>query len=164
MPESKSSENELSSIRRELLFRIGIQNLLLIAAVLLFFGMACCLVMKPQQLPLIAILHATISIALLAQWCHHGVRTMQIKKFILLTETARKDITWEEWLPKNRPRSWLGSRWAISTKGVFLGLQVMMLLPLTVEEPLTFWDHPYVIITLVILGVSTWLLLTNPKE
>ena len=164
MPESKSSENELTSIRRELLFRIGIQNLLLIVAVLLFFGMAYCLVMKPQQHGLIAILHATISIALLAQWCHHGVRTMQIKKFILLVETTRNDSTWETWLPKNRPRSWLGSRWAISTKGVFLGLQIMMLLPLIIEEPLTFWRHPYVIITLLIFGASTWLLLTNPKE
>ncbi|MFN7225584.1 MAG: hypothetical protein ACK4MS_16370, partial [Paracoccaceae bacterium] len=60
------------------------------------------------------------------------------------------------------PRSLLGSRWMISTKGVFLGLQLAMIVLAWRMAPVA--DGIFVSFAAVLLLASAGFLLTNPKE
>lgn len=151
----------LAPIRTELLLRIVLQNLTLLIAAAGFAGLAALLVGLAAQAWPICSAYAALSLALLVQWCHHGVRTMQIKQYITLQEQA--DLTsWEGWLPANRPDRLLGTRWLISTKGVFLGLQLAMAILAARLSPQTFDFFTAVCAGIFVASVA--LLVTNPKE
>lgn len=85
----------------------------------------------------------------------------QIKEYLLTVDSNHTD-GWERWLPVNRPRTLLGSRWMISTKGVFLGLQLAMIGLAWQITPVS--DGVFVFVTAVLLLASAGILLTNPKE
>jgi hypothetical protein len=91
----------------ELLLRILLQNLLLIMAIAAFAGFAALGLIRPGVLWQAAAAHAVVSGALVLCWCHHGVRTMQLKAFILGLE-GHAD-SWEVWLPASRPVRLLGT-------------------------------------------------------
>ena len=65
--------DELNGIRNELLIRITLQNLILLLAVLTFAIVGCVSVFQSIQRPMIVFLHACVSLALAAQWCHHSL-------------------------------------------------------------------------------------------
>ncbi|WP_210530366.1 hypothetical protein [Rubellimicrobium arenae] len=144
-----------------MLVRIVLQNLLLVGAVAMFTGLAIVGLVRPGSAWITASIHAVASGALLLQWCHHGVRTMQIKNFVVEQEAGQPG-TWETWLPAHRPERLLGTRWLISTKGVFLGLQVAMMGLATALSGMT--DHAAMIFCMVAFAGSLGLLFTNPKE
>jgi hypothetical protein len=152
---------DLWSIRIELLVRIAIQNLTLLTAVATFIYLMGNPMIHGANLWTIATVYGIASFALALQWCHSGVRTMQIKKYILLVENGKQD-TWERWLPVNRPLSFLGTRWVISTKGVFLGLQMASGVIAAITSPAS--DPFWIIGWGTALLTSAWFLFSNPKE
>lgn len=147
---------------RELALRILLQNLLLILSPVLFTAFAIVTFALPEKAWSAAAAHGAVSLGLALQWCHHGIRTKQIKEYLLRIDGEEKGGSWERWLSANRPNTLLGSRWMISTKGVFLGLQVAMIgLALqTSAAP----DGLLIACTLILLLASAGFLLTNPKE
>lgn len=152
---------EIRSLRSELLLRVCLQNALLLLSVLLFSGMVVVALVSPHVALSTAVAFAVATLALALVWCHHGVRTMQIKQYLLL---QRDDVapSWERWLPQNRPRRLLGTRWLVSTKGVLLGLQAAAwVLAASVSR-----DESSLLlaVTLVLLVSTAGFLFTNPKE
>jgi hypothetical protein len=159
-PVSNVEAYELQSLRQELLLRIALQNLLLILAVALFAAIAAVGIAVPSGLwHCAAVLNCAV-FALALQWCHHGIRTAQIKQYLMLAD--RNLSGWERWLPANRPARLLGSRWMISTKGVFLGLGAAMIGMASWLTPAAGWVLPATAFMLWI--ASAGFLLTNPKE
>lgn len=160
--------DEAAALRRELLLRIGLQNALLILSLAIFTAFAILVLLRPEAGWIAAAGHAAAGLGAALQWCHHGIRTKQIKAYLLVIEADTPDghpasqQGWEHWLPTHRPKTLLGSRWLISTKGSFIGLQLAMI-------GLALWVSPAVdpIPALVALGlmiVAAGFLLTNPKE
>ncbi|MFN7225544.1 MAG: hypothetical protein ACK4MS_16160 [Paracoccaceae bacterium] len=148
-------------LRRELALRILLQNLLLILSLALFTAFAILALTLPETAWAAAAAQGAVSLGAALQWCHHGIRTRQIKQYLLTIDDGQSD-GWERWLPANRPRSLLGSRWMISTKGVFLGLQLAMIGLAWRTAPVA--DGVFVSAAAVFLLVSAGFLLTNPKE
>jgi hypothetical protein len=154
------SSHEALSLRRELESRILFQNTLLIVSVGAFALFSAVAALASEAAWPMAVALNTVILAAALQWCHHGVRTMQIKRYLLLINPDEKG--WEHWLPANRPRTLLGSRWMISTKGVFLGLGLVQLGLAALLAP--------AFLLLPALGAAgLWLatagfLFTNPKE
>lgn len=152
--------DDIAPQKTELLVRIAIQNLTLLMAVAVFAGLGMAGVAWAKSAWVVACVHAVVSGALL-QWCHNGVRTMQLKAFLLERE-GRQPSDWEVWLPSHRPERLLETRWFISTKGVFLGLQVAMAgLAVATVGIRPLWASAACAIALLF---SAGLLLTNPKE
>jgi hypothetical protein len=154
------SSYEASSLRRELGFRILLQNTLLIVSVGVFAAFAAIAALAPGVAWPLALAHNSAILAAALQWCHHGVRTMQIKQYLLLIDPNEKG--WERWLPANRPKTLLGSRWMISTKGVFLGLGLAMV-------GFAAGLAPAFMLLPALIAAGLWLvtagfLFTNPKE
>lgn len=154
------SSYEASSLRRELAFRILLQNALLILSVGLFITFSAVAALVPGAAWPLAAAHNSAILASALQWCHHGVRTMQIKQYLLLVDPDEKG--WEQWLPANRPRTLLGSRWMISTKGVFLGLGLA-------NTALAALLAPRFMLLPALVSGGLWVatagfLFTNPKE
>ncbi|MFN7222728.1 MAG: hypothetical protein ACK4MS_01755 [Paracoccaceae bacterium] len=148
-------------LRRELALRILLQNLLLILSLAPFTAFALLALARPEAAWGAAAGQGAAGLGVALQWCHHGIRTKQIKDYLLTIDSAQAD-GWERWLPANRPRTLLGSRWMISTKGVFLGLQLAMIVLAfrMASEP----DIFFISVAAVLLLVSAGFLLTNPKE
>ncbi len=155
--------DELRALRSELLTRILLQNLLIVLSV---FAFAILVTLgffnDTMQWPLCA-MHAVASLAFSLQWCHHGVRTMQIKQYILTHEPPTSH-SWENWLPINRPKRWLGTRWLVSTKGVFLGTQLAAILFAASNAKWTRNDWFFPLISIALLLLTAGFLFTNPKE
>lgn len=148
-------------LRRELALRILLQNLLLILSLALFGAFAILALAQPEAAWGAAAAHGAASFGAALQWCHHGIRTKQIKEYLVTIDTSHTD-GWERWLPANRPRTLLGSRWMISTKGVFLGLQLAMIgLTLRIAA---VPDGFLIFVSVILLLASAGFLLTNPKE
>jgi hypothetical protein len=150
----------MDSLRRELLLRVTLQNTLLMVSVALFTAFAVAIAALPRAAWLLASAQNAAILGAALQWCHHGVRTAQIKQY--LTRLHPSQSSWEVWLPAHRPPTLLGSRWMISTKGVFLGLGLASIS----LAALTALD---VQLTLAVLAMALWaatagFLLTNPKE
>lgn len=148
-------------LRRELALRILLQNLLLILSLTLFTAFAILALARPEAAWGAAVAQGAATLGATLQWCHHGIRTKQIKEFLLTLDSGHAD-GWENWLPANRPRTLLGSRWMISTKGVFLGVQFAMIGLAWRMAPIL--DGFLISVTAVLLLASTGFLLTNPKE
>lgn len=153
--------NDLAPQKAELLIRILVQNLTLLLAVAAFAGLSLATLGWPASAWVVACVHALVSGALVLQWCHNGVRTMQLKTF-LLEQEGREPANWEVWLPAHRPDRLLGTRWFVSTKGVFLGTQVAMAgLAAVMAGVRPLWASAACALAFI---VSATLLLTNPKE
>lgn len=158
--EIASRSAELTSLRRELLVRIVFQNALLLISVVIFLFVAWLSFAHQDQAWTIAFAHGVTVLAMVLQWCHHGVRTKQIKEYLL--SIYSEEHGWERWLPAHRPNTLLGSRWLVSTKGVFLGLGLAsMLLAELLDAPRDTFP--------LVLALGLWLasalfLFTNPKE
>lgn len=157
-----AARDDAKVLRRELALRILLQNLLLILALLLFAALAVLALVRPEIAALAAAVQGVTGFGLALIWCHHGIRTQQITQFLLRDDAAAPRQDWENWLRANRPQTLLGSRWLISTKGVFIGLQTGALL-------LAWWlsdgsDMAPLALAGVLLLASAGFLLTNPKE
>lgn len=153
------ARDELHMLRQELWLRIALQNLLLILAVALFAVAAMLAIGLPQSAGPIGLAQNLATGMLAVQWCHHGVRTMQIKTYIVAAERSRA-VTWESWLPAHRPKRLLGTRWMISTKGVFL--VAMAAMPALAAGSAT--SVPWLAAMAVATACIAILLFTNPKE
>lgn len=142
--------------------RIMLQNLLLQGVTLVFALLALAAALRPDVSSLVGLIFQGVMLAAALQWCHHGVRTAQIKAFLLESDPDAQQGGWETWLPQNRPDSLLGSRWLVSTKGVFLGLGAMMLfLDTAFLAPVRPWPF---LAALVLWAIAAVALFTNPKE
>lgn len=158
--ETATTRYEAASLRQELLLRILLQNTLLILSVAVFAAFFVVVAVAPATAWPLAAAYNTAIFAAALQWCHHGVRTKQIKQYLLLIDPAEEG--WERWLPANRPKRLLGTRWMISTKGVFLGLGLASMGLAAVLAP-TFMLLPTAVAAALWLA-SAGFLLTNPKE
>lgn len=154
------STYELSSLRNELLLRIALQNVLLILTTGLFCGIAAVCLVAPFHAWLFAVTLNCAVLALALQWCHHGIRTAQIKRYLVLADTEPSG--WEHWLPVNRPSRLLGTRWIISTEGVFLGLGGAIVCLAAWLDPSPGWVLP--LGSSVLWCATEGFLFTNPKE
>lgn len=159
---SLEAAEDRTVLRRELALRILLQNLLLILSLAIFTGFAIFSMTTPQSVWATASMHGAAGLAAALQWCHHGIRTKQIKDYLLSMDGGDGSNGWENWLPANRPNKLLGSLWMVSTKGVFIGLQLAMIL-------LAIWISPsadglFMTVSLVMVGATTFFLITNPKE
>ena len=148
------------ALRRELALRILLQNGLLVISLILFAAFSITILSIPESAWLAVYAHGAVGLGAALQWCHHGIRTKQIKEYLLEIDDG-SEIGWERWLPAHRPQTLLGSRWLISTKGVFLGLQIAMIL-------LGWVTHAKSLVGLsigvIFLLTTAAFLLTNPKE
>lgn len=151
--------SEAHALRNELALRIILQNILMIASLGFFSVFATVAILEPRAAWLCAASHGVVTLATALQWCHHGIRTKQIKVFLLASDTAAE---WERWLPANRPQTLLGSRWLVSTKGGLLGLGLATCVLATLQS----WPPPPVPAGAAIglLLASAGFLFTNPKE
>lgn len=151
---------EMASLRTEILLRVMLQNALLMLSVTLFAVFAVAIAAMPRAAWILASAQNAAILGMALQWCHHGVRTAQIKTY--LTRLHPSPSSWEAWLPAHRPTTLLGSRWLISTKGVFLGLGFASVVLAARVAPGMQW-------ALAVLATGLWtasagFLLTNPKE
>jgi len=159
---SPDAAEDRAVLRRELALRILLQNLLLILSLAVFSGFAIFAMTVPQGAWAAASMHGAAGLAAALQWCHHGIRTKQIKDYLLSMDGGAGSNGWENWLAANRPKTLLGSRWMISTKVVFIGLQFAMMV-------LAVWISPsadgfFMTVSVVMVGATTVFLITNPKE
>lgn len=153
---------EASSLRQELVLRILLQNVLLVVSLVFFCWFATVVLVFPSAAWPVTFAHSCVSLGAALQWCHHGVRTKQLKNYLQLLAEKDGGAGWEQWLPAHRPSSFLGSRWMVSTKGVFLGLQLAMIL--LSEMAATNWFSLPAFGSVAVLLSSAGFLLTNPKE
>lgn len=93
-------------LRRELALRILLQNLLLILSLALFTTFALLALSRPEAACGAAAAQGAASLGAVLQWCHHGIRTKQIKEYLLTIDSNNTD-GWERWLPANRPSTLL---------------------------------------------------------
>ncbi len=116
---------ELASLRSEIVTRVVFQNVLLCLC-------WCALGAIPAAAwfggrPEILVLYSVLAVSAVAMWAHHGARTAQIRFYLQSSiETGPHGAGWEHALAAMRFRSLLGSRWVVSTKGFFLGSQVLV--------------------------------------
>ncbi|MGP6085766.1 hypothetical protein [Antarctobacter jejuensis] len=164
MVESATSiaSSDVPVLRRELALRILLQNLLLIVSLPVFTAFAAVSLALPGMVWAAAAVHGAVGLGAALQWCHHGIRTKQIKDYLLTIDSGDGGSGWEGWLPANRPRRLLGARWMISTKGVFLGLQLAMIILAAFIAPVV--DGWMAAFSALLLLASAAFLLTNPKE
>jgi hypothetical protein len=118
---------EIQYLHRELLLRMWIQNLILILLMLVFPASVFLMATAGQNEELVALGYVVACGMGALYWIHNAARTEQIKLYLLKWEARRPaGAGWESWLKENRMPGILGSRWIISTKGVFVGSQVAM--------------------------------------
>ncbi len=158
--DGECSEYEVASLRQELNLRILLQNSLLVVCLGFFCLIAGVAALVPSSAWLLAAINNVAILAATLQWCHHGIRTAQIKRYLLLIETNEKG--WERWLPNNRPPCLLGSLWMVSTKGVFVGFGLTVgVLAAYVSPRFMLWPA---VASIVLWITSAVFLFTNPKE
>jgi hypothetical protein len=156
-----SDVGEIRALRFELLLRILIQNFLLLLTIFVLAVLGALGSIIPDRVWLMCAINAACVLATSSMWCHHGVRTMQLKKYILSREQERR-VSWEVWLPEHRPNGILGTRWLISTKGVFVGSHVMLIvIACTVSPEMSVL---LILFSIALLAITAALLVTNPKE
>jgi len=134
-------EDEYRALRQEVLLRILIQNVVLISLMPLLLAGVVAAAFVPRYASEIAL--ATVGETGMGAlfWSHSAARTVQLKAYFRLLESRTEGPGWESWLAQSRFRGILGSRWFISTKGVFIGCQVAALITCggLVGEPIRDW-------------------------
>ncbi len=162
MVEGSGFHVEIQSLRQELKLRILLQNMLLQGLPVIFAALAAASVLKPAASGALCLVFQSVMLAAIVQWCHHGVRTAQIKAFLQELNPDGEYGKWETWLPAHRPATPLGSRWMVSTKGVFLGLGAIFLALHMVVTPEL--NTPLLLASCLVWATGAAFLFTNPKE
>lgn len=154
---------ELQSLRQEVLLRILVQNLILLMLMPMLLATIWMMTVQPAAALLAALGYGLATGVGALIWCHCGVRQAQLKTYLLVLEEryAAKE-GWESWLPVHRLGGTLGSRWFISTKGVFLGSQLSAL-------AVGLWVVPtrpigLLLLVCAVITCTAYFLLSNPKE
>ncbi len=114
-----------ATVRREILLRIAIQNtiLILLMPLLLVSVVAACAFKADAEIIALGYVGTAGMGAL--YWIHSAARTVQMKTYLQhLERLGHGQSGWEIWLASNPVSGLLGSRWFISTKGVFVGSQL----------------------------------------
>ncbi|MBX3351820.1 MAG: hypothetical protein KF684_02705 [Phycisphaeraceae bacterium] len=120
-------DEDVSFLKKELILRMTLQNLVLIILMPLLMLSFVLGIDRPAFAAWIALAYVIASGMGALYWAHSGARTVQIAAFIRLQEDKRGHAGWETWLKANPFPRPLGSRWTISTKGVFLGSQLLVI-------------------------------------
>lgn len=162
MVENSGIDVEIQSLRQELKLSILLQNLLLQGLPVIFAALSAGAAFQPEASSTLCVVFQSVMLAAVLQWCHHGVRTAQIKAFLQEINPDEAHGKWETWLPTHRPATLLGSRWMVSTKEIFLGLgAVMLLLGLGVSPDISILPC---LASLLVWTTAAAFLFTNPKE
>jgi hypothetical protein len=140
-----------------------LQNFTLMALAPLLLAAVALMVAIPGQALVLALAHIVAAGTCGLIWSHHAARTTQIKYYmrLIVEPQFRTRGGWERWHATHRVAGWLGSRWRISTIGVFLGSQIAALgfgLLVTPANPL----NPLVLLAVALIAGSA-LLLMPPK-
>ncbi len=155
---------ELSNLHREMTVRIVFQNAILVLQVVLFFAVALLQVHAPAKAGQFAFAFGLTGLLLAAMWCHHGARQAQIKTYLLILEERYRLMDgWESWLPKNRIGGRLGSRWFISTKGLFMAT-IVASVGLGIVLDASVLGRLGEFLATALAAIAIGLLLSNPKE
>jgi hypothetical protein len=154
---------EYKILKNEMIARILLQNCLLFMATGLFSAFVLAIILLSAHVWLLCMTYSVVSAAISVQWCHHGVRIAQLKKYIMIVERPnREQITWEQWLPENRPKTILGSKWLVATKGVLIGLQLyVILLSIYIAKEI---DLALSLVSVLLLVITSTVIITNEKE
>ncbi len=161
-PEQEAQRVELTSLRSEIIVRIVFQNILLcLTWCSLGVVLAAARLYSSAEILLI---YPVLATSAAGMWSHHGARTAQIRLYLQSRlEPALFGTSidgWEHALAGLRFRSLLGSRWFVSTKGFFLGSQLLVAaLSLGTGEGVLFFS-----LTLTGVATSAWLLHEAPLE
>jgi hypothetical protein len=154
---------ELKSLRSELLLRMAIQNGILLFLIPMLLATVMVQAAHPASALVVALGYCVAAGMGALIWCHCGVRQAQIKAYLLVLETRLAPRGgWESWLPAHRIGGWLGTRWFVSTKGVFMGSQLAAVAS-------ALWigserDWPLLATAAAVMAATAWFLLVNPKE
>lgn len=120
---------EVRNLRAEILIRIVFQNVVLCVLWCLYGGFLAGAVLAREAGLLV--IYDLVAMVAAAMWSHHAARIVQIRHYFLEKiepELFGKDWDgWERSLATSRIAGLLGSRWFVSTKGVFLGSQGLTL-------------------------------------
>jgi len=155
---------EYNALKYELLLRILLQNILLFLMTGIFTVVSTTIILFPNSAWSLCLAYSVASAAIGAQWCHHGVRIAQLKHYIMLVERdiPRQLRWWECWLPDNRPKTFLGSKWMLATKGVLIGLQSVVLgLCIYISSDI---NTTLLLLSMLLLVGASALVLTNEQE
>lgn len=155
---------EYRALRREIELRILLQNLSLMLLALLFSGIVSLQALRPEIRYQLATGFSISAGMLSLFWIHSGARTLQIKTYLRHVVEPRGGCRarWETWHDVNRVQGVLGSRWFISTKGVFVGSQLAALSYAWLGGQPAGPGIPYAVLT--VLGVAaTALFLRRPR-
>lgn len=115
---------EFVSVRKEIQTRIVLQNVLLLLVWLATPSAMIAITAWPSASLVLAIAFDAFVTMGAAMWEHHGVRQAQLRTYLTAVLEPRLfggTGGWEQHLASQRPRSVLGSRWWISTKGLLFG-------------------------------------------
>lgn len=148
---------QFRALRAEIQLRIAMQNLLLIIFCCMLAALLIVSLVTREVLTLVIL--NVLAMICSSMWAHHMCRTAQIRAYMLsVIEPAlfERIEGWESWLDKRHFKSILGSRWFVSTKGIF-----MMSQGLTV--PLFFlWEGEQFLLSPVLTLVMTWWITKKP--
>lgn len=164
MLQSQFDLEDLRFLKKELLFRMFVQNAVIILNALAFLAVAVVQIHTRIFASATSTIFTLFSCTLSAIWCHHGTRQAQIKSYILALQAGYNSHQgWEHWLPANHFNGPLGSRWFISTKLPFIACAAISCgLGFILDPSSTAWIYEVASMS-AILGMAA-LLLTNPKE
>jgi hypothetical protein len=155
---------DIRFLRSELLFRMRVQNIVLILNAIAFFAAIVIQVEFATRPAIIGVAYIALYCILSATWCHHGARQMQIKAYLLTFERRfGMQESWESWLPRHPVRGLLGARWFISTKAPLIATAAMACVVGALLDTSPHALPATLIGACCVLGSSA-LLLTNPKE
>ena len=120
-------EARFFALRQELDIRIFLQNLFLLVLVVTWAVLASLSVAMPVRTFEMSLVFDALAFSLAIMWSHSGVRHAQMRGYLLEVlepEMSSAGMGWERYLRDRRPASRLGSRWWISTHGLFAGLPI----------------------------------------
>ncbi|TRW17624.1 hypothetical protein [Glacieibacterium frigidum] len=121
--------DEYHALRAEIITRIRLQNVILMLLMPLFLAAALAMAVYPTTTRIMPLIYTIVCGIGGLLWIHHAARTTQIKYYLrlILEPRLRDGGGWERWHAANRVAGLLGSRWRISTIGVFIGSDLAML-------------------------------------
>lgn len=164
MEQDQFDLEDLRFLKKELLFRMFVQNSIIILNAIVFLAVATIQVHEVRHASATGTIFVLFSCILSAIWCHHGARQAQIKCY-LLTLHARYNSSegWEQWLPLNHVDGLLGSRWFISTKATFIAsAAISCVIGVLIDPSPDDWICGIAGMGAILAMAA--LLLTNPKE
>jgi MFS family permease len=152
-------------MRGEIELRIAIQNWLLAGTLVSSMSGWIAMSAVPRLAAWIATcLIVGIGLASL-MWTHSRARTMQIRAYLIEVLEPRllidRSLGWEVWHKRRRFSDLLGSRWFVSTIGLFVGCQVLSLAAAFVVGDVR--DSKPLLIASALAIAGTALLLRRPR-